>query len=309
MPNIINWPAQRVIKLRNVTCAYCGLPFDDKLVPTIEHVIARRFVPRGCFDRQWNLILNACTKCNNEKSDLEDDISAISMLPDLTGRFAIDDPRLAAEARRKAINARSRRTKKTVANSHEKIVLERKFGSTSFTFNFTSPAQIDENRVFNLAKYHFTGFFYWITYKEDPRLGHFILGDFFPLLTAKRADWGSTQLRWFMNHVRDWRVRVHAIGADGFFKILIRRDPQDRDVWAWAVEWNHGIRVAGFAGDRAMVETFASDIPALPFRLVHQDANSWTRARTEIPLPESEDDLFTMPDHSDTQDHRDAAIV
>ena len=42
-------------------------------------MIGRRFVPKGKLNNQWNLIVRVCIKCNNKKSDLEDDISAISM--------------------------------------------------------------------------------------------------------------------------------------------------------------------------------------------------------------------------------------
>jgi hypothetical protein len=294
MSEAINWPSGKVIRLHNVLCAYCGRLFDHELLPTKEHVIGRRFVPRGCFDGQWNLLLNACASCNREKSDLEDDISAISMLPDLTGRFAVDDPRLASEAKRKAVKSRSRRTGRAVADSQENFTMRHQFGNATFTFNFTSPAQIDEDRAFTLASYHFKGFFYWITYKKELRRGHFVKGVFFPFMVAKRADWGNAHLRWFMECVRDWNLRVHAVGADGFFKILIRRHPEDLEVWAWALEWNHGIRVAGFAGDEKVLLTLAGDMPPLAMRLIHQDAQSWIRTRTEIPLPPAEDDLFVL---------------
>ena len=78
------YPGNRPIILHNVSCAYCGRHFKSKLPPTKEHVIGRRFVPRGSFDGQWNLILKACQQCNGEKADLEDDISAD--IPQMPGR-------------------------------------------------------------------------------------------------------------------------------------------------------------------------------------------------------------------------------
>jgi hypothetical protein len=86
-------PRSRAIVLRNINCAYCGRLFDAELPATKEHVIGRRFVPRGCFAGQWNLILNACGRCNGDKAELEDDISAITMMPDAFGCHAIADDR------------------------------------------------------------------------------------------------------------------------------------------------------------------------------------------------------------------------
>jgi hypothetical protein len=67
-----------------VICPYCGVALS-KENSTKEHVLARKFVPKGTLNNQWNLILNACRCCNNSKSDLEDDISAITMQPNMRG--------------------------------------------------------------------------------------------------------------------------------------------------------------------------------------------------------------------------------
>ena len=82
---VLQAPSNRAIVLRNLTCPYCGDRFDPETSAAKEHVIGRRFVPRGCFAGQWNLILNACERCNRNKGDLEDDISIITMMPDVTG--------------------------------------------------------------------------------------------------------------------------------------------------------------------------------------------------------------------------------
>jgi hypothetical protein len=58
---------------------------------TDEHVIGRRFVPKNTMFGQWNVILRACRECNTAKSELENDISAITMQPDASGQFAVDD--------------------------------------------------------------------------------------------------------------------------------------------------------------------------------------------------------------------------
>ena len=294
MSKVIPLLPNRAIVLRNMNCAYCGQIFGPHQLMTREHVIGRRFVPRGVLAGQWNLILNVCTRCNGEKSNLEDDISVISMMPDQFGRYAIDDPRLQAEVARKAIKSRSRRTGKVVADSHEQIEIKGAFGPAIFSFNFTAPAQVEELRLYRLAHFHFRGFFYWITYQPETKRGGFVQGGFFPVAASRRADWGAPRPRWFMDLVRDWELRVHAIGADTFFKLLIRRHPEGLAVWSWAVEWNHSIRVVGFAGDEDVIRSIISNAPVHQMELVHETDHESIRFRTEVQLPEVLDDLFTI---------------
>lgn len=289
---IIRYAPGKAIVLRNLTCVYCGGPFSERTPASREHVIGRRFVPRGCFDGQWNLIVNACEACNGAKADLEDDISAISMLPGPDGRHAIEDPRLASEAQRKALNARSRRTGKTVAGSYETVELRLPFEGGAFTFKGEAPPQIDDARIFRLAHYHFRGFFYLITFQPDTLKGGFVQGGFFPLITTRRADWGNLRMRWFMDLVKTWDLRIHAIGADTFFRMIIRRDPAGREVWAWAVEWNHAIRVVGFAGDETVIRSLAVGLPALDDDIALEGPEQFFSARIDQGLLDVEDDLF-----------------
>ncbi len=94
-------PATKPLRLRNVICPYCGVALT-KQNSTREHVIGRKFVPKGTLENQWNLILNACHACNNRKADLEDDIAAITMQPDVTGRYFGPHKQLARDAAHKA---------------------------------------------------------------------------------------------------------------------------------------------------------------------------------------------------------------
>jgi hypothetical protein len=80
-------------------------------------VVGRNFVPRGTLDNQCNLIAMACEPCNRAKASLEDDLSAITMQARADGTFASNDPRLIAEARRKANGAISRRTRRPVGTA------------------------------------------------------------------------------------------------------------------------------------------------------------------------------------------------
>ncbi|WP_196864796.1 MULTISPECIES: hypothetical protein [unclassified Polaromonas] len=215
-------------------------------------------------------------------------------MPDQFGRYPSDDPRLKAEVARKAIKSRSRRTGKVVADSHEQIEIKNAFGPATFSFNFTAPAQVEESRLYQLAHYHFLGFFYWITYQVKTKRGGFVKGGFFPIAAIHRGDWGSPRSRWFMDLVRNWELRVHAIGASTFFKLLIRRHPEPLAVWSWAVEWNQSIRVIGFAGDEDGIRSIISAAPIHQMELVQQSDHESFRIRTEIPLAEVFDDLFTI---------------
>src|SRR4051812_6479594 len=78
--SLIAVPLNTVTRLKNVTCAYCGVRFSPATPSTKEHVITRNFVPEGTLKaNDWNLILLACRTCNQEKADLEDEISAITL--------------------------------------------------------------------------------------------------------------------------------------------------------------------------------------------------------------------------------------
>jgi hypothetical protein len=287
-------PPNKPIILRNTTCAYCGKPFDKGRPSTKEHVIGRRFVPRGSFDGQWNLILNACERCNRDKADLEDDISVITMMPDAHGRYAVDDDRLRGEVIRKGVKARSRRTGRAVAHSHEELKIQGSYGPGTIRFDFKMPIQIDESRIFRLANYHFRGFFYFITYQYTEYRGGFVQGKFYPLMSARRTDWGAPRMRWFMDLVRTWTPRVHSIAADEFFKLLIRKQPDGASVWAWAMEWNHGMRIIGFAGEKSAVQTIINKMPEQPLQLLHETDKEWIRFRTETALSDADDDLFSF---------------
>jgi hypothetical protein len=293
LSELIEHPANRAIVIRNKTCIYCGLAFGDNVAATKEHVIGRRFVPRGCFDGQWNLIALACAPCNATKADLEDDISVISMLPDGWGRYPIDDPRLVSEVQRKASKAGSRRTGKPVSESTEEIKLRHPFGNGDITFTLASPPQVSEERVFRLAHFHFRAFFYFMCFKHNPETGGFAIGDFFPLLYVRRSDWGNPRLRWFMKEISTWDVRLHGIAADTFFKAIIRRHPENPKLFAWAFEWNHSVRVAGFAGDRGDIGVLAKSIPELTYDIVHEAPGEFVRVRNDIQLAETDDDLFS----------------
>ncbi|MBR8428833.1 MULTISPECIES: HNH endonuclease [Burkholderia] len=285
-------PRDRAILLRNETCAYCGRRFGPLLLQTKEHVIGRRFVPKGTLAGQWNLILYACSSCNRDKSDLEDDISVISMMPDAVGRYAIDDERLYAEVKRKAAGSRSRQTGKLVGDSNEKIDLKGDVGLATFAITFTAPPQVNHMRMYRLANYHFRAFFYWMTFQKESNLGGFVGGGFFPLAVVPRSDWGAARVRWFMGLVQDWKLKIHGVGADGFFRVLIRRPAGGERIWAWAFEWNHSFRVMGFAGEEDAIQALIRQAPEQSAFIVQRTAAEIIRVRAEESLADDQDNLF-----------------
>ena len=137
------------------------------------------------------------------------------------------------------------------------------------------------------------GFFYLITYCEETRRGGYWLGEFCPLHEAVRSDWGNPVHVGFMNAVSTWEPRVLAIGADSYFKVVIRRHPS-LVCWSWGLEWNHKIRIVGFMGERIAIEEAAKDLPSLDMCTIPQGPNQFTRYRIEQSIADEEDRLFSI---------------
>ncbi|MEZ5713416.1 MAG: hypothetical protein R3E11_12400 [Sphingobium sp.] len=289
---VLRQSPDRAIILHNETCPYCGtaLTRDTR---TKEHVIGRRFVPRGSLHQHWNLIVWACEPCNRRKAELEDDISAISMQPDPWGAHARDDIRLRNEAERKA-KTKSRRSGKPVKDSHEQFSISHTFGGAELTFSFTSAPQADETRIIELVRMQVMAFFYWITIQPGEVNGRFCQGSFFPLQPVRRADWGNEQLRFFMAETKGWDLRIHAVTADGYFKLAIKKHI-DELIWSFAVEWNESYRIVGFFGDTAGLIKLRDRLPKLAMQTIHTKGDDWVRHRREVPLSDQDDTLFDPP--------------
>jgi hypothetical protein len=245
-------------------------------------------VPTGSFVTGWSLIANACERCNREKSQLEDDISAITLLPDLGTSHV--NPKLQALATRKATGSGSRYTRKPVAQSYHRDTIEGTLmgGAVRIGFDIIGPPHIASERVDALAYFHISAFFYLITYEDVRRTGGSFPGVFGVVDHAGRSDWGNPVQRVFADISSTWNSRIEGVGADGFFKIAIRRDPTGVEVWSFALEWNKSLRCIGFLGNLALVQAHADVLPALHLKRV----NATHRMRTEVPLAEADDKLF-----------------
>lgn len=254
-------------------------------------MIGRKFVPKGTLNKQWNLILRACKRCNGYKSDLEDDIGAISMQPNSAGKFAEDDPVLKREAERRA-KSFSRKTRRPVSDSAESIQFRANADpGIALSASFIGPPQIEERRLFELARLQLAGFFYRLSYNPESNRGGFWVGGFYPLPEAIRADWGNPIHRAFMSEVRYWEPRLLAETASGYYKVAIRRHP-DTECWSWALEWNRNLRVIGLFGNKGTSQAFVNGLPPLPLTKIMQNGEDWVAIRPDVGLDESEDVLF-----------------
>ena len=288
--DLIRLPPTQPIRLDNRTCVYCNVELVAEN-DTIDHAIARRFIPKGKLDGQWNLIVHACVECNRRKAALEDDISAITMQPTVTGQYAAEDDVLIREAARKGAGSKSRLTGNAVSDSYEKRKFEVPIGpGAKFTFNMTGLPAIAPDRLFDLAGMQLQAFFYWITYDKEARIGHFWPGGFFTVMGSVRSDWGNVAQLAFMKAVQGWTHRVHAIGAGEYFKVSIRRHPA-AECWSWALEWNQNYRLIGFLGDRQTAEEVVKTFPDQNWKPLPDG-----RYREEHRLRTEDDCLFAPPD-------------
>lgn len=293
--NLSAYPTNRVIRLRNDNCAYCGRTFGADLAPTREHVIGRRFVPKGTLDGVFNLHLRACQECNNGKSALEDDISVITMCPDTMGRFPSDDERLRAEVARKARKSVSRRTGKPVADGEPPFIINGNMMGIQMTFTMRGPPQVDEGRAFRLAWFQLQGFLYFLTYNEAEKRGRFFPGPIHPVAAVRQADWGNPQIGWFEHETADWLPRLNLITADEYFKMWIKRKADTAKVWAFAIEWNRNFRLVGFIGDAEEARIHLDAVPPLDMQVMHESPTRSLRTRIETPLKREDDTLFDFP--------------
>ncbi|OJT96428.1 MAG: hypothetical protein BGN83_16250 [Rhizobium sp. 63-7] len=98
-------------------------------------------------------------------------------------------------------------------------------------------------------------------------------------------------MRGFMQATHGWEGRLDAVTADGFFKVMTRRHPS-AECWAWALEWNHSMRLIGFFGERAPAQDIVNGFPPMGWKTVHASSTRTSRSRLEVLLGENDDTLF-----------------
>lgn len=257
-----------------------------------DHVVGKKFVPRGALNGCWNLLVRSCIKCNSEKSYLEDDISAITL--NYLHRFGTPGQasEILDETTRKVTRSISRMTNRPVAESVQRFSASGMLApGAEISFGMVAPPQIDGGRVFQLARLQLMAFFYLITYDRTTRRGGFWPGSCTPINDANLRDWGNQHQRWFMHAVSGWDDRFVGVTANGFFKVAIRRNP-NAECWAWALEWNKSYRVIGFFGAFQPIEEFARTLPPVVGPPIGSDSESVWTMREEMPLDDQDDILF-----------------
>jgi len=283
------------LRLHNVVCPYCGVALTKENT-TKEHVIGRKFVPKGTLENQWNLILNACRPCNNEKSNLEDDISAISMQPSVSGNHFSDHPQLAVDAVRKRKKTLSRHTGKVVGESTTSTTIEGQLApGLTATFKMRGQAQVAPDRLFELARLQSQAFFFLITYDHSENRGYWWKGKFAPVQAVSRLDWGNERAVTFMSETQSWDPRLLGHVAEGHFRIVIKKHPQN-DIWSLALEWNGNFRVMAVCGDEEPLKDFLDRMPILKMHTISQTQDRVVRFRAEKSLAPDCDILFKIAD-------------
>ena len=280
------------VRLKNLTCPYCGVEITNQN-DSKDHVIGRNFVPVGSFENQWNLIVQSCKSCNNKKSDLEDDISALTLDLCIKYNKGLSKPTI-EKIKRKIEKCISRQTNKPIINSRiiEKISLSH-INNLEINVNYQAPAQLGDNRCFELARYHLMAFFYFVSFNDETMKGSFWPEGFHPAFQAAYSDWGNVEQIQFMKAVSNWQPRFLGITANGFFKIIIRKHPLV-PCWSWAVEWNKSYRLLGFFGCRQTAEEIVCKIPKLQWQVLNQQQEMNQYYREEIKLNDNDDILFSI---------------
>jgi len=224
--------------LDNNTCVYCGTKLDSK-TKTKEHVIARKFIPKGKLNNQWNLIANACIGCNECKGILEDDISAITM------QYKSKDSSLTKEAQRKGKGSTNKLTGKKVLDSLGTSTSD--YDIARIPYDIIGTAQCKVWRVYKLAKAHIIAFYYLTTYNKKINSGNILTDPFYYIIVSNRLNWGNSLNTIFASIVYDWNIIFNKDTAKGYFKTTIKKQP-NINCHSWALEWNKNFRIIGFFG-------------------------------------------------------------
>jgi hypothetical protein len=168
---------------------------------------------------------------------------------------------------------------------------EFKYGTPGFQMSFSawSPPQIDPAAL-NILAYNQIQSLYSLIKSRDPRqsettsLLHYCYFRLFGYYS--HSDWGNPQLVEISRRVSDWPCIAIISTANGFFRVICRR--QDPSEWFWALEWNKFFRVAGMLTHPDKEPELLTNLPELQWvALTPTD-----RMRTEVPLADEDDILF-----------------
>ncbi|MES2032533.1 MAG: hypothetical protein V4466_00015 [Pseudomonadota bacterium] len=279
----------RNLSLSNQHCLYCGeyVGVGASVESDKEHLINRRIAAPGLManPQAFNFIFRACRRCNAEKADIEEHISAVTLLTS-PGR---EDPVIDAAARSKAAASFDRRHRLPIGEVRNNLSI----AMGPVTFGMVSAAQADPEAIRLLAFRHVQGLFSLCT-SPDPRHSEttrLLSGDKFGFFAAyPYRDWGNPRLLEIARRTQDYARLAEITTADGFFRAALRPGAQGSP-WFWALEWNQNLRVVGWIGDPLTPADAFQDLPPLTWHRI----SSTHRIREETPLAEDAEDLLFDP--------------
>jgi hypothetical protein len=288
-----------VAGMNNLECPYCGKRFVPPLEVNTDHVVARRFVPKGFLDNAWNVKLRACKVCNGRKSKLEDVVSAASLhMPMPSWTDPDDDNIRRQEVDRRTTGAVGKGTERRKFlrkdRQPEKFRIESTSPNLNVSFDLTGPPGITLEALGELARMQVAGFVYFVTWDPATRLGRFVPGEFHVVESAGVNDWGNARQVAFMKHVGGWSTLLLADTAKGWFKVALRCDAPDGPL-SWAFEWNKNYRAIGFAGESEKIRSHIAAMPPLPMTPIATSLDETLHMRLEQRLKCDEDAMFLLP--------------
>lgn len=292
----------------NVQCPYCGRLLDEgpETQRTEDHVVGRKFVPKGYLENEWNLIVDSCEDCNRQKGRLESGISCMSHMSFGSGPEYGDD--VVKDVRRKLgtkdpgtgriRGATHPSTGKPVADSFGEHKLTGKLGPATMTFSLISPPQDGEKEA-ELAGFQVQAFFYLISNynPDDPAKSRaysktetrYLATDLIqPIFVLRRSGFGHEVAMELTRRTLGWEQVCWIPTARGHFKAIMRRA---EDAYFWAVEWNKNARVIGLIRKKDQPCAVLGGLAELAGATSKPLSGEW-RYRKEIALPEDQDILF-----------------
>jgi hypothetical protein len=276
----------------NIHCLYCDTFLGPGTTATVtkEHLIGRRFVPKGSLDsgQRFNFIFSACDECNGHKARFEDHVSAVCMM---WSRRAAEEPSFLAEAFRKTANSyHPLRPGVKIADASEHPRISGSFGDANVQMTFAAPPRIDQSHVSGLAAMHVQALYSLATtrdHRSRESLKRLAPTNIWILDWYPASDWGNPALVEARKRITRRPPVITVNAAEGAFRATLRRDYAEQP-WCWALEWNHAIRVIGAIGDFDSPPSVLAGIQPPRWTPL---ADGW-RFRPEVPAAEP-DDLFS----------------
>ncbi|MDY6851956.1 MAG: hypothetical protein SV487_07790 [Thermodesulfobacteriota bacterium] len=273
------------------------------IVRSKDHMVGRRFVPKGYLDNQPNIIIGACEECNERKSKLESGLSAISMLPSAK-HYNIEE-----EIKRKIGEKYSKNgiiqggashpeTGKNVYESCANIKIKSKIGPATLIFNAIAPPQADKaTRCLSIM--HIQAIYYVLVNFDQNNQQNCTFRDekskylneqyIHPLFILMKPDWGNCSAFELTKRTNNWGISYQLITAKEFFKAEVRRESKSPEApFFWALEWNKSLRIIGMIRYPERPTPQESDLPEPP----RHQLNATTRMTFEKVLNPDDDLLF-----------------